>query len=64
MASGSRSAGGAIAVNANGKASITTSSLGEGDHTIKATYTDSGTSFNTSFGSIVQREDMPLAHPR
>ena len=54
---------GVVAVNSNGKASITTSSLGEGDHTIEATYNDTSNTFNTSLGSMVQREDNATPAP-
>src|SRR5439155_16595394 len=45
--------GGAITVDATGKASIIIATLSVASHTITATYTD-GTSFNTSNGSMTQ----------
>lgn len=44
------------ALNASGQASFSTSSLGEGDHTITATY-NGVAAFSTSNGSINQRVD-------
>jgi len=43
-----------VAVNGSGQASITTSSLAEGDHSFTATYNGTS-SYNGSFGTFVQR---------
>ncbi len=57
---------GAVSVGTSGpnqgKASFTTSSLTEGDHTITATYSD-GASFSESFGTYVQRVDHATTGP-
>jgi hypothetical protein len=52
-----------VAVSA-GVASMSTSSLPEGDHTITATYSDSPTdTFNNSFGTINMRVDKTTSTP-
>ncbi|HEY3740758.1 MAG TPA: Ig-like domain-containing protein, partial [Bryobacteraceae bacterium] len=52
----------AVAVS-NGVAAVSTTALPEGDHTITATYHDSTSTFNDSFGTITIRVDKTTATP-
>jgi hypothetical protein len=46
-----------VSLNGSGQASITTSSLTEGDHKIVANYNGVSNTYSQSFGSVVQRID-------
>lgn len=51
--------GSPVALDANGNAAVTTSSLSEGSHTITAAYGGSPGQFNISSGQLVQQVDSP-----
>jgi hypothetical protein len=52
-----------VASVANGAATISTSALPEGDHTITATYFDSAETYNESFGTTTMRVDKATSTP-
>ncbi|HZU29428.1 MAG TPA: FG-GAP-like repeat-containing protein, partial [Bryobacteraceae bacterium] len=52
-----------VAIVSNGSATISTSSLPEGDHTVTASYHDSTNTFNDSNGSTTMRVDAATATP-
>ncbi len=56
FADGGSNLGASVALNASGQASLTTSALTEGTHTIRATYSGT-TGFLTSNGTVTQRVD-------
>jgi len=55
--------GGIATVNSSGVATIATSGLGEGDHTITATFTDPSNTFNSNFGTVTVRVDQATSAP-